>query len=69
MKRILLVCLSMMMLPISLSAQWQILNKGFSGDVRIIDFVTDALGYLAGFDGTLLKTEVAGIAGKPRSKA
>ncbi len=45
----------------SLHAQWEILNEGVKGDLGTIDFVTENIGWLAGGEGTLLKTEDGGL--------
>jgi photosystem II stability/assembly factor-like uncharacterized protein len=44
----------------TLSAQWEILNEGFKGSINTIDFVNDNIGWIAGSDGTLLKTSDGG---------
>ena len=44
----------------NLSAQWEILNEGFRGSVNTIDFVNENVGWIAGGNGTLLKTTDGG---------
>ena len=41
-------------------AQWEILNDGFKGNINTIDFVNENIGWIAGYNGTLLKTTDGG---------
>ena len=41
-------------------AQWEILNEGFRGSINTIDFVNDNIGWIAGRNGTFLKTTDGG---------
>jgi photosystem II stability/assembly factor-like uncharacterized protein len=50
----------LILLPLSLNAQWEILNEGFKGSINTIDFVDEYIGWIAGSNGTLLKTNDGG---------
>ena len=46
----------LVLIPLSLNAQWEILNEGFKGSINTIDFVNENVGWIAGSNGTLVKT-------------
>jgi photosystem II stability/assembly factor-like uncharacterized protein len=49
------------LLPLSLNAQWEIVNEGFKGWINTIDFVNENVGWIGGgWPGTLLKTNDGG---------
>jgi len=61
MKKLFVTILSYsLFLNANLSAQWEILNEGFKGNLNTIDFVNDNVGWIAGSNGTLFKTTDGG---------
>jgi photosystem II stability/assembly factor-like uncharacterized protein len=47
-------------LNIQILSQWEIINEGFKGWINTIDFVNENVGWIAGSNGTLLKTSDGG---------
>ena len=56
MKKIIFTIAILVLIPQSLIAQWEILNEGFKGSINTIDFVNENVGWIAGSNGTLVKT-------------
>jgi photosystem II stability/assembly factor-like uncharacterized protein len=60
MKKSILAIMVLILLNSSLNAQWEILSEGFKGSLNTIDFVDENIGWIAGTNGTLLKTTDGG---------
>ncbi len=60
MQRITALLMFCLILAGELNGQWQILNEGVKGNLNAIDFVNEKMGWVAGDDGVLLKTEDGG---------
>jgi photosystem II stability/assembly factor-like uncharacterized protein len=60
MKKIVLITTLLLLIPLHLNAQWEILNEGIKGQINTIDFVNENVGWLAGESGALLKTTDGG---------
>ena len=55
------IIFALLLFPLTnITAQWEILNEGFKGHINTIDFVNDNVGWIAGSNGTLLKTTDGG---------
>ena len=61
MKEILITAISVLILNVSLSAQWLNQTSGTDEDLKSVYFVDDANGWVVGNMGTILKTTDGGI--------
>jgi photosystem II stability/assembly factor-like uncharacterized protein len=60
MKRFILFVATLLILISNLQGQWQVLNEGVKGSIITIDFINKNIGWIAGSDGLLLKTQDGG---------
>ena len=60
MKKFILTIKLLILISSCTIAQWEILNEGFKGSFNTIDFVNENTGWIAGSNGTLLKTTDGG---------
>lgn len=60
MKRFILILVILLSFIANLRGQWEILNQGIISSLNTIDFVNENVGWLAGTDGLLFKTEDGG---------
>jgi photosystem II stability/assembly factor-like uncharacterized protein len=51
-----LIIALLVFLPLSLNAQWEVLNDGFTDFMSTQDFIDEDIGWIAGLHGTLYKT-------------
>jgi len=60
MRHVILAIAALLVFCFTLFAQWEILNEGVKGNLNVMDFVNEKVGWVAGDAGALLKTEDGG---------
>lgn len=60
MKQVFLTFTALLFFCSNLFAQWEVLNEGVKGNLNAMDFINVNVGWVAGDEGTLLKTEDGG---------